>query len=484
MSKLRGQIIVSSFQVVDLIFLVLSFSAATLPVLFSRGLPSFADFLSMKIKLANFLTFVLLVWLWRFVFSMLGLYESKRRASRRVEATDVVKATTICTMILAVLALLLHFRMVNIGFLAIFWLSSTVFVVGSRFMLRTWLRHVRARGGNLRHMLIVGSNSRAIEFAKLIPLHPEWGYQVTGFADDEWAGVEEVRAAGYPLVCDFAGLPMFLRRSVVDEVVIALPIRSFHEHSSKLAELCEQQGIIVRLLSDVFDLKRVRPDSVGEDFDDAAVITHYVGPAHGWPALLKRILDIVISAIALFILSPVMVLAAILIKLTSPGPVFFIQKRIGLNKRVFHIVKFRTMVVDAEVKLKDLEHRNEVSGPVFKIKHDPRITTLGKFLRKTSIDELPQLFNVLSGDMSLVGPRPLQLRDYELFTQIGPDWQRCRFSVRPGITCLWQVNGRSSIPFEKWMELDLQYVRKWSLWLDLQILAKTIPAVLKGSGAA
>jgi lipopolysaccharide/colanic/teichoic acid biosynthesis glycosyltransferase len=179
-----------------------------------------------------------------------------------------------------------------------------------------------------------------------------------------------------------------------------------------------------------------------------------------------------------------MALTAILIKLTSPGPVLFVQKRIGLNKRVFEILKFRTMVMDAENKLAQLEHLNEVSGPVFKIKHDPRLTLLGKFLRKTSIDELPQFFNVLKGDMSLVGPRPWQLRDYELFTQGSPDWQRCRFSVRPGITCLWQVNGRNSIPFEKWMELDLQYVRKWSLWLDLQILAKTIPAVLKGSGAA
>jgi lipopolysaccharide/colanic/teichoic acid biosynthesis glycosyltransferase len=142
------------------------------------------------------------------------------------------------------------------------------------------------------------------------------------------------------------------------------------------------------------------------------------------------------------------------------------------------------MVADAEDKLAQLEHRNEVSGPVFKIKQDPRVTVIGKFLRSTSIDELPQLFNVLKGDMSLVGPRPLQLRDYELFTLAGPDWQRRRFSVRPGITCLWQVNGRSSIPFEQWMELDQQYVCKWSLWLDMQILAKTIPAVLKRSGAA
>jgi exopolysaccharide biosynthesis polyprenyl glycosylphosphotransferase len=484
MSKFRRQVFAYSFQLVDLSLMVLAFAAATLPVLFNEGLASFAEFLSLKIKLQNFAAFVLLVWLWRFVFAMLGLYGSKRHTSRKVEMFDVVKATSVCTFILLSFSLVIRFRMVDAEFIAIFWATSTFLVVGTRLVVRTVLRQVRSRGHNYRNLLIVGSNSRAIEFAKSIPDRPEWGCQVTGFADDEWAGVEEVRASGFNMVCDFAGLPTFLRRNVVDEVMIALPIRSFHEHASRIAEMCEQQGIIVRLLSDLFDLKRARP--IAENFDDAALITHYAAPAHahGWPVLIKRLLDIALSAGALLLLAPVMGLAAVLIKLTSLGPVFFVQKRVGLNKRVFNIVKFRTMVVDAEDKLAQLEHRNEVSGPVFKIKHDPRITAVGKFLRKTSIDELPQLFNVLKGDMSLVGPRPLQLRDYELFTQAGPDWQRCRFSVRPGITCLWQVNGRSSIPFEKWMELDQQYVHKWSLWLDLQILAKTIPAVLKGSGAA
>jgi exopolysaccharide biosynthesis polyprenyl glycosylphosphotransferase len=200
--------------------------------------------------------------------------------------------------------------------------------------------------------------------------------------------------------------------------------------------------------------------------------------------VIKRVLDFSLSALLLVGIAPVLLLTAVLIKLTSPGPVFFVQRRVGLGKRIFNIFKFRTMIANAEEKQGEIEHLNEVSGPVFKIKKDPRITPLGRFLRKTSIDELPQLFNVLSGDMSLVGPRPLPIRDYELFSEAGEDWHRCRFSVRPGITCLWQVKGRSSLPFHKWMELDLQYVRTWSLWLDLQILARTIPAVLRGSGAA
>ena len=480
MSKFRREVLVYSFQLLDVVLLVLSFSAATLPVLFTEGLQSFTAFLALKIKLQNFVAFVILVWLWRLVFAVLNLYGSKRHASRRAEATDVLKATSICTLILLSFSLILSFRMVNLRFIEIFWVSSTFLIAGTRVAIRTWLRRIRARGYNYRNMLIVGSNSRAIEFAKTLPHRPEWGCRLIGFADDEWDGVEDLHAAGYERVCDFASLPTYLRRSVVDEVVIALPVRSFHEHSSKIVEMCEEQGIVVRALSGVFDLKTRQP----EHSDEAPVITHYAGPLHGWPVLIKRFLDIVISGTMLVILAPAMILTAIVIKLTSRGPVLFVQKRVGLNKRIFNIYKFRTMVIDAEKRLAQIEHLNEVSGPVFKIKSDPRITVVGKFLRKTSIDELPQLLNVLRGDMSLVGPRPLQMRDYELFTEGGPDWQRCRFSVRPGITCLWQVNGRSAIPFEQWMELDQQYVRKWSLWLDMQILVKTIPAVLKGSGAA
>jgi exopolysaccharide biosynthesis polyprenyl glycosylphosphotransferase len=481
MSKFRRQLLVYALRM-DMVLMVLSFGAATLPVLFRKGLSSFAEFLSLKIKLQNLVAFVLLVLLWHVVFSVLGLYRSKRLASRRGEMFDVVKATSVCTATLIFLTLVLDFRMVNAWFVVIFWATSTLLVAGTRLALRTSLRRLRAQGRNFRHLLIVGTNPRALDFASLIPQRPEWGYQLTGFADDEWPGLDQFHSSGFPLVCDFDGLPMFLRRNIVDEVVIALPIRSFHEHAGRIADMCEQQGIVVRMFSSLFDLKNRRTPA--EDFDDMELITHYDGPVQGLPVLVKRVLDIVLSTVLLLFLAPLFALTAILIKLTSPGKVLFVQKRIGLNKRVFEIFKFRTMVSDAEARIAQLERFNEVSGPVFKIKHDPRITTVGRFLRKTSIDELPQLFNVLKGDMSLVGPRPLALRDYELFTQGSPDWQRCRFSVRPGITCLWQVNGRSSIPFEQWMELDQEYVHKWSLWLDLQILAKTIPAVLKGSGAA
>ena len=218
-----------------------------------------------------------------------------------------------------------------------------------------------------------------------------------------------------------------------------------------------------------------------EIFDSEPVLLVQSGPTEVWPMLVKRFVDFVMSLGFLILLSPILLVIASAIKLSSPGPVLFGQERVGLNKRRFVMLKFRTMVADAEAKLAEIEHLNEASGPVFKIKNDPRITKVGNFLRRTSLDELPQLLSVLKGDMSLVGPRPLPVRDYEGFDQ---DWHRRRFSVRPGVTCLWQVEGRSSIPFERWMQLDMEYIDQWSLWLDFKILILTIPAVLRGTGAS
>jgi exopolysaccharide biosynthesis polyprenyl glycosylphosphotransferase len=482
MGTIRREILQGAFKLFDLLLLIVSFAAATLPVIARIGARSLGDFLEVKVKLENLVVFALLLWVWHLIFSALRLYDSKRLASRKAELADVITATSLSALVLLFASIFLKFQMVKPGFVLVFWLSATCLVGGSRLMLRTMLRKLRMRGQNLRNMLIVGSNRRAIDFARTIRSKPELGYRILGFADDEWAGSSEAKKSGWPLVSDFANLRLYLRRNVVDEVVIALPFRSFHTYASEIAGACEQQGIIIRVLSNLFDLRDAQP--MADHLEGEAVITHHSGIVDGWPLIIKRVLDFSLSLTLIIILAPVLIAAAIAIKLNSRGPVFFIQKRVGLNKRVFKIYKFRTMVIDAEQKLQEIEHLNEVSGPVFKIKNDPRVTSVGRFLRKTSIDELPQLFNVLIGHMSLVGPRPLQLRDYEMFTAEGEDWQRRRFSVRPGITCLWQVNGRSSLPFEKWMELDHQYIQSWSLWLDLQILIKTIPAVLRGSGAA
>jgi exopolysaccharide biosynthesis polyprenyl glycosylphosphotransferase len=467
-----------AFKFFDLALMVFSFVLAM--VVANRGSRfSFQELLSMRVKVGNFVLFFTFLVAWHLVLKAFGLYHSWRLSSRHAELANMLKATSLGTIVILAFTLIFRIVLITPTFLLVFWATVSLAGVVSRIALRHFLQRVRVHGRNLRNMLLVGTNARAVDFARKIEAKPDLGYRILGFVDEPWAGTETFEATGYPLVADFTSLPDFLREQVVDEVVIALPVRSFHAHSSEIAALCEKQGITLRLLPIIFNFKMARPTA--EEFEDDYVITHTTGAIEGWPVLVKRIIDIAVSLTAIAFFSPLFLVVAILIKLTSPGPVFFVQKRLGLNKRRFFVYKFRTMVADAEQKIRELENLNEVSGPVFKIKNDPRITPLGRFLRKTSIDELPQLFNVLRGEMSLVGPRPLPIRDYEGFNQ---DWQRRRFSVVPGITCLWQVNGRSSIPFEKWMELDMQYIDQWSLWLDLKILARTIPAVVKGSGAA
>jgi len=479
MSNVRRQLLLNAFKLWDIGLMLLAFLAAAVAVLGRSHAVPLSELFTMRVKIQNFAIFSAFLFAWHLAFSSFGLYASRRLGERRKEVIDVLKATSLGTLI--VLAGSLMFR-VTLGtplFFLVFWAVSTVTAICSRLALRMVLASVRKNGRNLRDVLVVGTNGRALSFVRKIISHPELGYRVIGFVDQEWEGTEAVRNGGFELACDFDGVPQFLRESVVDEVVMALPMRSFHYQASQIAAYCEEQGITVRQLSNIFDLKMAR--SSAEEWEGDPLITHRTGSIEGSHQLIKRMLDVMVSGLLLLFLSPLLIAAVILIKLTSPGPVFFVQKRLGLNKRRFGVFKFRTMVVDAEQKMQQIQHLNEVSGPVFKIKNDPRITPVGRLLRRTSIDELPQLLNVFLGDMSLVGPRPLPVRDYEGFNE---DWQRRRFSVKPGITCLWQVKGRSAIPFEQWMELDLQYIDGWSLWLDVKILLQTIPAVLRGSGAA
>jgi exopolysaccharide biosynthesis polyprenyl glycosylphosphotransferase len=328
-------------------------------------------------------------------------------------------------------------------------------------------------------MLIVGANNRAVQFSQKIEAQKELGYKILGFVDSKWHGIDEFHRNVYKLVADFGEFPAYLRNNLVDEVMIALPMKSHYRQASRIMTQCEEQGVICRYLPDLFNARL--PHLKAVHFEDKTIITDYTGAFDPLSLFIKRTIDIVSSLILLISLAPLFLVVSLLIKRDSPGPVFFMQDRVGLGKRRFRLYKFRTMAADAEKRMEEIEHLNEVSGPVFKIKDDPRITRTGKFLRKISIDELPQLINVLKGDMSLVGPRPLPVRDYNGFNE---DWHRRRFTVRPGITCLWQVNGRSNVAFEKWMQLDMQYIDNRSLLLDLKILAKTIPAVLRGSGAA
>ena len=264
----------------------------------------------------------------------------------------------------------------------------------------------------------------------------------------------------------------------VDEVLVALPMNKYGPLVETIVRHCEEQGIIVRVRAEMFNLQVAR--SHLDDLEGVPVMTIQSGPSDGWQLAIKRLIDIVGSVALLFALAPLFAIVILLIRLDSPGPVFFAQERVGFNKTRSKNLKFGTMVDGSDHQQHMLEYLNEVEGPVFKIKNDPRVTRLGRFLRRFSIDELPQIVNVLKGDMSLVGPRPLPVRDVE---RIDIRWHKRRFSIKPGITCLWQVNGRSNIGFNEWVRMDLDYIDKWSLALDLLILMKTIPAVFKGPGA-
>jgi exopolysaccharide biosynthesis polyprenyl glycosylphosphotransferase len=440
---------------------------------------SLESFLSMRTKVSNFGIFVLALFIFHLVFRLFGLYRSRRLSNRSAELLDILKSTTLCTASFIVLGWFFSINMMTIPFLAMFWALSTLILSAARMTIRYIATRLRMHGKNLRYMLILGTNPRAVEFAQRISTRVDRGYRFLGFVDDHWAGFPDLTGTGFKVVCDYAGLAEYLRRNVVDEVAVYLPFGSFYNHSSEVALLCEQHGIIMRFNSDIFGSKNTRWRA--EEFDGDQYVATYTLHTELWPYTIKRILDVTVASFALLLFAPILLIAAIGIKLTSPGPIFFLQERIGMSKRRFKIFKFRTMVPDAEKLMSALEKDNEAGGPVFKMKNDPRVTRFGRALRKSSIDELPQLINVLKGDMSLVGPRPLPVRDYEGFNE---DWQRRRFSVKPGITCLWQVNGRSGITFDQWMLLDLKYLDEWSLWLDVKILAKTLPAVIKGEGAA
>jgi exopolysaccharide biosynthesis polyprenyl glycosylphosphotransferase len=275
-----------------------------------------------------------------------------------------------------------------------------------------------------------------------------------------------------------AELESLVAREPVDEVFITLSREKYGHLLETIVSLCEEQGIIVRVQPEPFDLRiaRWQVDELG----GLPMVTIRSGPPDGWQLATKRLIDICGSVALLIALAPILAGVALLIRLDSSGPIFYTQQRVGLNRRRFKLFKFRTMTVGADQQQLMLESMNEAEGPVFKIKDDPRVTRIGRFLRRFSIDELPQLFNVFKGEMSLVGPRPLPVRDVE---RIDARWHKRRLSVKPGVTCLWQVNGRSDVSFDHWVRMDLEYIDKWSLGLDLKILMKTIPAVLKGSGA-
>ena len=320
--------------------------------------------------------------------------------------------------------------------------------------------------GLKKSLLILGTGQLAVDLSHVIVSQNRWLVNIVGFLDGKAERVGE-RLVNPGIIGTYDQLAQLVEQHRVDTIVVCLEDRRSLLPVQSLLD-CKAMGL------DILDGQHLFEEASGRLSIDSlrpSALIFSTGFRRRLASLVgKRLFDVVVSAVGLVLLIPLFVLIAALIRVDSPGPVFYRQVRVGLRGQPYMIWKFRSMRQDAEK-----------SGPRWAQNNDPRVSRVGWWMRKTRIDELPQLLNVLKGDMSLVGPRPLPLRDYRGFDQ---DWQRRRFSVRPGITCLWQVNGRSDVSFENWMKLDMSYIDSWSLWLDIQILMRTIPAVIRGSGAA
>lgn len=477
----QGQLSLLFLNCADFALLVFSLGAAIVVANAQEegmGMSEYSiDFFSTRIKLGNAILCGLLLLVWHVCFRFSGLYFSNRLSTEKEISLRIVRAVGISSIALLIFAQLAGWKSVDITTIVCFGLISAILITALRLSVYHLSRRFRRRGINTKSLIVIGGGARGENLIKTITEEAALGYKVLGYLDSSPLYSRRKLAETKWLGC-FDDLKRIINEEVVDEVAIALPIKSHYaEIKTAIAQL-EEQGVVVHLLSDFFPYHLSRIQS--HEFKGLPLLSLHSSPRFSWRVELKRLIDIVVAAFLLVLSAPLFVVIAVLIKLDSKGDLFFYQERMGYNKRRFFMIKFRTMVADAETRMKEIEHLNEKEGPIFKIKNDPRVTRVGKFLRRFSLDELPQLVNVLFGDMSLVGPRPLAMRDA---LKLEAPFYKRRFCVRPGLTCLWQISGRSNLSFEEWMELDLKYIDQWSLNLDWWILAKTIPAVLSARGA-
>ncbi len=407
--------------------------------------------------------------MWVAILWLHGLYRPRARWSIRSEAIAIARAIVVLGLITG--TVLFAFRLPDVSrlFLALLFPSQWLLTLATRVALRVAFERLRARGYNVRYVLLVGAGQRAQAFARKLETHRELGLRVLGFVDDEPFDLPD----GWRMVGDLASVETLLHTEVIDEVAICLPFSKW-ERMNAIAHLCEEEGKIVRVPIDMLE----RAFSAGrvEDLDGTPVYSMVSGPDRVVALVVKRAFDIIVAGLALIMGSAFLLAIALLIRLRDGSPVLFRQTRIGLHGRKFEMLKFRTMSIDAEERLGALMAKSEIDGAAFKMTDDPRVTQAGPFLRRASLDELPQLWNVLRGDMSLVGPRPALPREVDTYDM----WHRRRLSMKPGITGLWQVSARRSTNFDTWAQLDLSYIDRWSLWLDLKILARTLPAAIDG----
>jgi exopolysaccharide biosynthesis polyprenyl glycosylphosphotransferase len=408
---------------------------------------------------------------------MILLYERAYFSLERTNFKDILFPTirAVFEGMLVILAVLFFAKIFAKSrlFFVIFGVTSSVFLLLMRWILIFIQGKILHRPPFFHTVLIVGTGVGARKLSDFLHTHSHWGMKVLGFLEVEG---EECKVERDTIIGNFTNLSNVLKTTPIDWVIFALAFKK-NELTQKGIEICKQIGILASCpISEYFPSEDTNLSL--EVYSDIPLLNFRTTTLKKWELLVKGIFDRLCAFIMLIILSPLFFLLALIVKCTSKGSVFFRQVRCGMNGRKFQFYKFRTMVADAEEKKKDLNHLN-VKKIVFKIEKDPRITKIGKFLRKTSIDELPQLYNILRGDMSFVGPRPPVPEEVEEYE----DWQRRRLSMKPGLTCLWQVKGRADLDFKQWMKLDLEYIDNWSLALDFRILMRTIPAVLSTRGA-
>jgi len=421
------------------------------------------------------------------MLNLMGAYGSMRLSSVwRLFRVSLLSGGGVFLILASVLYLLK--LDVSRSFLVLFIVLSTCGLTLERYLVFKFLRYWRRRGRNFRNVIICGIGDQAVRLARELTSRPELGIHVRAFGDLRPTD-EHQAAAIHQLRVDLRGIVQVGRVLVgadtvakaledyaIDEVIFTDVVEVMPQ-VEEMVLVCAEQGVRTTIAADLFSIGLIKS---GISYFGGMPLIHFqTPPGDSWELVLKRVIDIGVSAIALVVLSPVFLALAIGVK-TTPGDILFRQTRVGLNGRLFQMLKFRSMYTGAEAALAELKARNEMDGPVFKMKDDPRITPFGRFMRRFSLDELPQFWNVLIGDMSLVGPRPPISGEVGLYERRS----RRRLSMRPGLTCTWQVSGRNEIKdFESWVKLDLHYIDNWSLMGDLVLLVRTIPAVLLGTGA-